>query len=683
MQLHHLDATFGKLAQCELNFSEGLNIIEAPNESGKSTLLAFLRAMLYGLPTRERGALADKNRYAPWSLAPMRGVLTLSCRKGELTLRRDTARANAPMGRFSAVYTGSGEPVDGLTAADCGETLLGVPGEVYERSAFIRQSELTVGQNAELERRIAALITTGDDGISYTEASAALKKQLNAHKYNKSGRIPALESEITALERTQEELSQLAAQKREAETALAALEDEKAALATLLRAHDLCDAQEQQRAHMSAKYTWQNAVSRAALFRRALETDHIPDRSVLEQARAKLAALSALKEDAATADEYRSAAEAALTAFDAAPQKSRRTLLYVALTILCAAVSLVPPLLHLSPPPLRYFLPLLPLAAAVLFLVKAVRAQKDHRSRLLARSTLERAAQEADAAAAAQQKLCESAARELLALLPIDDLSLAESFLREGLSRWNTYADLMDEARAAELRYAAFAGQEITPATSAEPAERPRESRETLRASLADCEARLRDAQRTIDYTDGRIRAIGDPLSLEATLAEKRAELVRQQTEYDALALAMDTLTHANTVLQNRFSPALSRRTAELFSRLTNGKYDTVLLDRSFAAQTGESGSSAAHDSLFLSLGALDQLYLAVRLAICETVLPSDDPAPLVLDDALVRFDDARCRAALELLYEESQKRQILLFTCQHREAAYLAGRRGVTLLTL
>mgnify|MGYP002581019471 CR=1 FL=1 len=72
-----------------------------------------------------------------------------------------------------------------------------------------------------------------------------------------------------------------------------------------------------------------------------------------------------------------------------------------------------------------------------------------------------------------------------------------------------------------------------------------------------------------------------------------------------------------------------------------------------------------------------------MRLAICETVLPADDPPPVVLDDALVRFDDARCRAALELLLEESKTRQILLFTCQHRESAYLAGRAGVTTLAL
>ena len=222
MDFQHIEATFGKLEHCSLSFSSGLNIIEAPNESGKSTLLAFLRVMLYGFPPRERGALADKNRYAPWSLSPMRGTLSLSSQKGNITLQRDTARANSPMGRFSAIYTGSGESVDGLTAADCGETLLGIPCEVYERSAFIRQSSLTVDASAELERRIAALITTGEEGQSFSEASAALKKQLNARKYNKSGRIPALGAEIVAQERSLAELSQLTRSRQEAEAALAA-----------------------------------------------------------------------------------------------------------------------------------------------------------------------------------------------------------------------------------------------------------------------------------------------------------------------------------------------------------------------------------------------------------------------------------------------------------------------------
>ena len=192
MQFRSLNATFGKLTHRTLTFAPGLNIVEAPNESGKSTLAAFLRTMLYGLKTNERGTLADKNRYAPWSGSAMSGTLELSAEIGDITLQRDTVRANAPMGRFSAVYTGTSAEVAQLTAADCGEQLLGIPREVYERSAFIRQSGLAIDADAELERRIAALITTGEEGASYSETVDALKKQLNARRHNKTGKIPVL-----------------------------------------------------------------------------------------------------------------------------------------------------------------------------------------------------------------------------------------------------------------------------------------------------------------------------------------------------------------------------------------------------------------------------------------------------------------------------------------------------------
>ena len=73
-----------------------------------------------------------------------------------------------------------------------------------------------------------------------------------------------------------------------------------------------------------------------------------------------------------------------------------------------------------------------------------------------------------------------------------------------------------------------------------------------------------------------------------------------------------------------------------------------------------------------LSQGAADQLYLAVRLAICDMVLPKEKAIPLVLDDALTSFDDDRCAAALDYLMELSRERQILLFSCQEREGDYL-----------
>lgn len=682
MDFQHIEATFGKLEYRSLSFSKCLNIIEAPNESGKSTLLAFLRVMLYGFPPRERGALADKNRYAPWSLSPMRGTLALTCQKGDITLQRDTARANSPMGRFSAVYTGSSETVDGLTAADCGETLLGVPCEVYERSAFIRQSSLTVDASAELERRIAALITTGEEGQSFSEASAALKKQLNARKYNKSGRIPALEAEISAQERALEELSQLTRSKRKAEEALASFDAEEASLREQLRAHDLCDAQDARRAAAEARQAWQSAESKAEYLRRALIEQNVPARDALEQGRARLNALSSLKVEAADAQKRCDDAEAALSDFDARPAERPRSLLPY---IIVSAVLLL----------LFIFVPALPspvalagcivsgAALAALLVLNWNNARKVRAAHEEKRGVLEQALRDARSDAAAQQKLYDAAARELLVLIPAGDISRVGAYLDAALQKYAELDALTREARDLSLRCELLSARAPKGDVPDKPVVRPARSRAELQTALDALARCRREAQSTFDYTSGRCRAIGDAAELEAALTQKRDELAQKQAEYDAIALAMESLQSANTALQNRFSPALSRRAGELFSRLTGGKYESVLLDRTFSAQAGETGESVSHDAQLLSLGTLDQLYLAVRLAICESALPADDPPPIVLDDALVRFDDERCRAALELLLEESKSRQILLFTCQHRESAYLSGRDGVTFLSL
>ena len=91
MKIRSMKATFGGLDRRELALKDGLNVITAPNEGGKSTWAAFLRAMLYGVSTKERdrqGYIAEKNRYQPWSGAAMEGALELEWRGEAVTLRR-------------------------------------------------------------------------------------------------------------------------------------------------------------------------------------------------------------------------------------------------------------------------------------------------------------------------------------------------------------------------------------------------------------------------------------------------------------------------------------------------------------------------------------------------------------------------------------------------------------------
>ena len=100
-----MTATFGGLDHAVLVPDEGLTVITAPNEGGKSTWAAFLRVMFYGIDTRDRdkaGYLADKNRYQPWSGAPMEGEIQLVWQGREITLRR-FSKGSSPFGGFSAV----------------------------------------------------------------------------------------------------------------------------------------------------------------------------------------------------------------------------------------------------------------------------------------------------------------------------------------------------------------------------------------------------------------------------------------------------------------------------------------------------------------------------------------------------------------------------------------------------
>ena len=725
-----LHATFGKLENQTLVLDEGLNFIHAPNESGKSTWCAFLRTMFYGFPPRARGALADKNRFAPWSGSPMEGSLDLEDGARQLTISRRTARANSPMGAFSAVYTGTATAVEGLTAANCGEELLGIPREVFERSAFIRQSGLPIDQDAELERRIAALISSGEEDTSFSQAYERLKKQLNGRRYNKSGQLPQLEGEIAQLEATLRRAEALQREASELEASLPQREAQERQLGKALDAALAAQAQaEARRAQMEARQLY--AQTREQLARQRQETAQMSEKAAALPSRERLMELKAAASNLTVSEvsrrqlaeqlrQRRQAAETARQALEpygvfqgrtgaeALAQAQRdgaswrraalqggRWPLFLAGALACAALAaLALLLLHL---------PWLGGAAALAALALCAGAIAFRRCRKTAAALAApygaRQAEDFTALARAYTTLYENwderrqeaevTARRLEDLS--NNMDQARAKLLEEIRPFAPGAEELPGAveavegalrhlRALEDAKAALGRLEAKcdALSAALPAEAAAETAPagpdlpTLRAQLSALRAEVLEGRQALAACQGQLQSLGDAADLQAQLEERQALHAQRQEEYDSIALAMEALNQANTTLQNRFSPALGEKAASIFTKLTGGKYNKVLLDRELAASAQESGTSVPREALFLSQGAADQLYLAVRLAICDMVLPKEKAIPLVLDDALTSFDDDRCAAALDYLMELSRERQILLFTCQEREGAYL-----------
>ena len=170
---------------------------------------------------------------------------------------------------------------------------------------------------------------------------------------------------------------------------------------------------------------------------------------------------------------------------------------------------------------------------------------------------------------------------------------------------------------------------------------------------------------------------------LQARLGELEGELERRREEYEALNLAIEVLGEANAQLRQRFSPALNARAGGILSALTGGKYSKVALTREFEALVSQADDPTPRKALNLSQGTIDQVYLAVRLAVCREALPAKEPPPLILDDALVNFDDDRMKLALNYLRMVAKDRQVILFTCHSRERECLEKADGVNFICL
>lgn len=730
LRIHRMSATFGKLDQQTLELADGLNVIQAPNESGKSTWCAFLLAMLYGVNSRERdraGFIAEKNRYAPWSGAAMAG--RLDCRAGgdELTLTRATKRQTAPLGDFRAVYAGTNDDVPSLTGQSCGETLLGVSREVYERSAFIRQAGLPVTQDAGLERRIAALITSGEEGTSYSEAADALKKQLNRRRHNRTGQIPALEAELAETRRQLAELTETERSLTQARQTADRLAREEEELSGLLALHDRWDAARQLRALDEARSEAAAAAETADRLRRQAEETRLPENEAIARLRGAIVNLGTVRKsvDRAMAEKDaamkaqvraetavsdspftgRSADEARRAAEGVPPVRRKAWWLPVLLAALCAGGVLLVRAVSGSAPPLWAAAPAGAAGLLAGLLVVFGRERADRRKRLAylagygASSAEElsalaerygalcRARDEAQAAAVKTAATYDALYASLTSneqgiLLEVRrfapaafDIPTADGALRECAVRRRELTAAQTAADTARVRCETLARQAPEDAPSEDaPTQPPARSREELETALVPVRTELSAARSAADRLSGRISAMGGRAALEAQEERLTAQLAVLNDEYDAIALAMETLEEANSELQNRFAPQLGQRAAELFSLLTDGAYSDVALDRSFHLAAAPAGDPIRRDAQLLSAGAGGQLYLAVRLAVCELVLPREDAPPLVLDDALADFDDRRCRTALRLLKEEAKRRQILLFTCHSREAAFFDG---------
>lgn len=236
MYIERIDInSFGKLSGFSLELTDGVNVIEGANESGKTTVAEFIKFMLYGMQSKAAGdaSLSERKKYVGWNSSVASGSMTVNSDGKRILIERTLTAATDLSGAVS--YRETLKMTDTETGAQLhkgknpGEALLGVPEDVFLGTAFVRQIGGAKVDGEKISSSAENLLFSADEAIN-TEKSVErldlLRRQL-LHKNGKGGSLYEKERRKTALSLELEEAKRTAGEIIAAETSLSELTENR------------------------------------------------------------------------------------------------------------------------------------------------------------------------------------------------------------------------------------------------------------------------------------------------------------------------------------------------------------------------------------------------------------------------------------------------------------------------
>lgn len=170
---------------------------------------------------------------------------------------------------------------------------------------------------------------------------------------------------------------------------------------------------------------------------------------------------------------------------------------------------------------------------------------------------------------------------------------------------------------------------------------------------------------------EGSLKTLEESLEKLRVLDERSCEITEklEKLEYkkELLELSIEKMEDFVKSKRKNTLPLLKKEISQYLSCMTHEKYEEILIDDTFGIRVYDKDIEDYVDLDSLSMGTIDQIYLAFRLSISKII--SDKEIPLVLDSHFDSYDDKRLSESLKML--ESQQ-QVLIFTSTNREKEIL-----------
>ena len=191
---------------------------------------------------------------------------------------------------------------------------------------------------------------------------------------------------------------------------------------------------------------------------------------------------------------------------------------------------------------------------------------------------------------------------------------------------------------------------------------------------IADAKSKLTQMRNTLGELQSQISIPEISEHQLNSQIEECTQTVNAYSErYKILDIISNAMDAASAEMNKGLGSHLSQKTGEYLKMMSGGKYGDVLVSRDLSVETRGSAQEGFHQWKYLSAGAIDRVYLALRLAATDIIAEKHNPVPLFLDDILTQYDDENCRSTMQFLKEylnsSGSVSQIFFFTCHNHIA--------------
>ena len=230
--------SFGLITDMTLEFSDKVNVIEGQNESGKSTIAAFIKYMLYGFDDGDGESEAtERQKRISWQTSSAQGSMYVRVRDKRYLITRSTVPTDnsvRPTYKEDAAIIDleTGAPAFGKLSA--GEVFFGVDRALFENTAFIGQIGDSSINEGSVKESIENILFSGSERINNQRAAARISDKMQSLLHESGaggaivdlvGREEALETKLAACEEDNRRILEKEAELHEIRSRRGAAED--------------------------------------------------------------------------------------------------------------------------------------------------------------------------------------------------------------------------------------------------------------------------------------------------------------------------------------------------------------------------------------------------------------------------------------------------------------------------